>query len=218
MQPLARGSYDVAMPISGVADGRAKKTGDTLYLLSAGGRVLASLDGEHPLPRDTDFFTAYNTDRAEVAALFRALESGESGYYLMQCGKQPVLILGAAYKANGSLLAILPEPAIAALLTSAAQYDGVLFDKLRFSPFSAAARSAQDEVAYGKIQGWMLPFMRAIARDGMRNEEAAAFMQLLIARTVRFSYILGVAAEYDFLGVGCTTVRNIDYALSLIHI
>lgn len=204
---------EYALPIGGVAEGQQVVHHDHLYLLDARGTVISSRATRGMPVAGDEFFRALGTSVAERRALYRALEGGWRCLYLMQCGPVPVLILCHLYRADMSLVAVIPdEPLFTALRTPAA-YAEHLFTEVQLSPFSASRQMPFSEQTCLAAREWMLPYVRAVVHEGHSTEKAFALEQWLTLRTVRWANLIGVNAYYDFAGMGYGTVEDIDYAV-----
>ena len=204
---------EYTLPIGGVAEGQQVAHHDHLYLLDAKGTVISCRATRGMPAVGEEFFRVLGTSVAERRALYRALEGGLRGLYLMQCGPVPVLILCHLYRVDLSLVAvILDEPLFTALRTPAA-YADYLFAEVLLSPFSAARQMPFSEEICLAARDWMLPYVRAIAHEGCAKESAATLGQWLTLRTVRWANLIGVQAFYDFSGMGYAPVEDIDCAV-----
>lgn len=205
--------FESVFPIGGVADGREAVFCDNIYLLNSEGTVLSCRATRKMPVIGSNFFAELDTARGELTALSRSLARGERGAYLMQCGPLPVLVMRYPFTADGSLLVAIPEGELAVALRTPAAYDGKLFPDLQFSPLSATKEMPYRQEIFEAAKKWILPYLRVVARDGERHEEASELMQILIARTFRLASLCGVRAEYDFSGIGFASVRGVDYSL-----
>lgn len=204
---------DIVLPIGGIADGTVNVQQDSLYLLDGEGTVVSCRSLRQIPATGTNFWRELSAARGEVNALYRTLARGERSMYLMQCGPLPVLVMRYPYRANLSLLAAIPAGELAQALRTPAAYDGHLCRDLQLSPLSVAKRMPYEQEICSKAREWFLPYLRTIARDGSRCEEASTLLQILTARTFRVAHLCGVRAEYDFGGIGYGTVEGVDYAL-----
>ena len=204
---------EISMPIGGMVEGSRIERVDSLYWLDQEGTVL-SVAACRPVPQvGENLFAVLDTDKAERAALGRALARGISGLYLMQCGLVPVFLFGYPYAASGTLLAVIPgAPLLHALRTPAAYFEDERFcAEVMLSPFSAARTAPPYEETRQQLVEWLAPYLRLCAKEGAADEKPATLMQWLIFRTARMANAVGVDAQYDFSGLGYATVREIVY-------
>lgn len=206
-------TFESTFPIGGVADGRETAFCDNIYLLNSEGTVISCRATRKMPVIGSNFWRELDTARGELTALSHSLARGERRAYLLQCGPLPVLVMRYPFAADSSLLVAIPEGELAVALRTPAAYDGKLFPDLQFSPLSATKEMPYRQEILDAAKEWILPYLRVVARDGERHEEASELMQILTARTFRLAALCGVRAEYDFGGIGFASVTGVDYAL-----
>ncbi|MBE6604709.1 MAG: hypothetical protein E7639_03260 [Ruminococcaceae bacterium] len=211
---------NLSMPIGGMVQGSEAVHDDNLYWLDESGKVLAArATRAMPLVGES-FFAALQASVAERRALYRTLECGKQGLYLMQCGPVPVLILRYPYAADRTLLALIPnEPLLTVLRTPAAYFaDACLMREVELSPISASREMPLCEKTYQMLTAWLLPYFRLCAKEGKRRERPAELMQWLMFRTARIANAVGVDVQYDFGSVGYAEVGEVLYETLFVNI
>lgn len=211
---------NLAMPIGGLVRGSEAVHDDNLYWLDESGTVLAARAKRSVPAIGENFFAALQTALAERRALYRTLECGKQGLYLMQCGPVPVLVLRYPYAANRTFLALIPnEPLFTHLRTPAAYFtDVALMREVELSPISASREMPFCEQIYQALTSWLLPYFRLCAKEGVRCEKPAQLMQWLMFRTARVANAVGVDVQYDFGGIGFAEIGEILYETLFVNI